>query len=40
MSLFFLVTITPLKHASFNSHSQIAALIYWPSINVSDQNEG
>jgi pyridoxine/pyridoxamine 5'-phosphate oxidase len=34
MNLFFLVIITLQKHLAFNSHNQIAALIYWPSINV------
>ena len=34
MSLFFLVIMTLQKHHAFNSHNQIAALVYWPSINV------
>jgi pyridoxine/pyridoxamine 5'-phosphate oxidase len=34
MNLFFLVIMTLQKHLAFNSHNQIAALVYWPSINV------
>tara|TARA_B100000900_G_C20560778_1_gene708790 strand:+ start:772 stop:1368 length:597 start_codon:yes stop_codon:yes gene_type:complete len=30
----FFSNYTSAKAASFNSHSQIAALVYWPSINV------
>jgi pyridoxine/pyridoxamine 5'-phosphate oxidase len=34
MSLFFFSNYDSPKAFSFNSHNQIAALVYWPSINV------
>ena len=34
MNLFFLVIMNSPKASAFNSHNQIAALIYWSSINV------
>ena len=34
MSLFFFSNYKSPKASAFNSHNQIAALLYWPSINV------